>query len=205
MTPQDFSPDADPVDRFSGESNTLPMFLRRALQIPDSAPTGNLHNQTAQALDEAAIKSGTQDFDPGFEVCLADNRSEVVDIKSVFYQASQDPFIHPREMRVRYRSLPSDRGAVPGQLTSGLCSPWQGDFTACIGYWSEHLPTDGYLDEDSSIGVELFRKEYDDYSASSGSLRTGDDFTDHVDKIGVARIRNSKRIETERDPGDDIP
>jgi hypothetical protein len=197
VAPQDFSPDVNPP-------LNLGDFLRDELQISPSAPPGNLHNQTARALDEAALKPATQDFDPGFEVCFADSRSEVIDVKSVFYNSSQDPRIDPREMRVRYKSAAGDQGAVLGQLTSGLCSPWQGDFTACVGYWSEHLPTQAYLDEASSTPVQVFRKEYANQSSSAPVLKTGNDFTRHVDEIGVVRLIDSKRVETERNPGDDI-
>jgi hypothetical protein len=198
VAPQDFSPDKN-------EATTLWDFLKSALQIPTSSPIGNLHNQTARAIDQAALEPGTHKFDPGIEVCIADQRSEVVDLKSVFYRTSQDPTVDPREMRVRYKSTPTDVGAVPGQLTSGLCSPWQGDFTACVGYWTEHLPIDVFLDEDSSIAVKLFRRRYADHDSDAATLETGDDFDRHVDKVGVTRIRGGKPIETEREPGDDIP
>jgi hypothetical protein len=197
VAPQDFSPDQDPTP-------TLADFLKNALQISPSAPAGNLHNQTAQAIDEMALKSGTQRFDPGFEVCFVDPRTEVIDVKSVFYQPGQDPLVDPREMRVRYKASPEDAGAVPGQLTSGLCSPWQADFTACVGYWTENLPDVAFLDKDSSVVVKVFRKQYADQSSGAESLSTGDDFARHVDQIGVVRIQNGKQTETERHPGDDI-
>ena len=197
VAPQDFSPDANPPQNLGD-------FLREELQISPSAPPGNIHNQTARALDEAVLKPATQAFDPGYEVCLADSRSEVIDVRSVFYQSSQDPLVDPREMRVRYQSAPGDQGAVPGQLTSGLCSPWQGDFTACVGYWTENLPTQAYLDEDTSTVIKVFRKEYANQSSDAPALRSGDDFTRHVDEIGVVRVIDSKRVETERNPGDDI-
>jgi hypothetical protein len=195
IAPQDFSPDVDP-------SPNLLDFLKSQLNLPSGAPTGNLHNQTAQGLDDAALKSGTQSFAPGFEVCFRSGRSEVVDIKKIFYETS-DPLVDPREIRVRYKSIPADPGAVPGQLTSGLCSPWQGDFTACVGYWTENLPEEAYLDEDTNTTVPVFRKRYAD-TASGTELTTGDDFAKHVDEVGIVRLQNSKLVETERDPGDDI-
>ena len=194
--PPDFSPDVNP-------SSSLVEFLKRELQVPTSAPTENLHNQTARALDEAALKPGTEDFAPGFEVSFG-GRGEVRDVKSLFYQSSQDPKVDPREMRVRYRSSQGDQGAVLGQLTSGLCSTWQGDFTACVGYWTENLPPNAFLDEDSSRGVKVFRKEYADQSSSAPELRSGNDFERHVFKVGVVRMRNSRQTETERGAGDDI-
>ena len=196
IAPQDFSPDVDPAF-------TLLDFLKDELHISASTPKGNLHNQTARAIDEAALKSGTQAFDPGFEVCLADRRSEVVDLQSIFYRTSDDPRIDPAEIRVRYKTAPSDPGAVPGQLTSGLCSPWQSDFTLCVGYWGEHLPTEAYLDEDTSQIVAVYRKEYADFGGTH-LVETTEDFVKHVDEVGVVRLRNNKPTETERDPGDDI-
>jgi L-lysine epsilon oxidase-like protein len=203
VAPQDFSPEVNPPEQRIGHSWMLLPFLRQRLQIP-SAPAGNLHNQTARAIDEAAIRSCTADFAPGFEVCFEDDRSEVIDTKSVFYQASQDPLADPREMRPRYKTAPGGSGAVPGQLTSGLCSPWQGDFTACVGYWAEHLPIQAYLDEATSTPVQPFRKKYANHSSGAPRLTSGDDFAEHVDKIGVMRMLNSKLVETERDAGDDI-
>lgn len=196
VTPQDFSPDVDPTPN-------LVDFLKSELQISPGTSPGNIHNQTARAIDEAALKSGTDDFDPGFEIAFG-WRSEIIDVKSVFYKPSDDPRIDPREMRVRYRSAPGEPGAVLGQLTSGLCSPWQSDFTACVGYWKQHLPEEAYLDEDSSIPIQTFRREYANHSPLAPSLRVGDDFANHVDKIGVVRLINSKQTETERNPGDDI-
>jgi hypothetical protein len=204
VAPQDFSPDVDPNERPQNPQPTLLDFLKGALQISATAPAGNLHNQAARALDEAALRPCTQQFDPGFEACLQDSRSEVVSLSGIFYQASQDPKVDPREMRVRYKSSPADVGAVPGQLTSGLCSPWQGDFTACVGYWSENLPPQAFLDDNSSTIVQVFRKQYSDHSGNAEQLETGNDFERHVDKVGVVRVRNGKHVETERKPGDDI-
>lgn len=201
VAPQDFSPDTT-------ESSTLLDYFKEKLNIPTNVQPGNLHNETARTIDEAALSPGTQDFNPGFEVCLPDShRSEVVDVESVCYRPAQDPTLDPREIRVRYKS-PGDAGpgAVPGQLTSGLCSPWQGDFTDCVGYWSEHLPETAFLDEDSSVQIKVFRKEYSDHSPGARQLNrsNGDEFERHVDKVGIIRLRNSKKTETERDLGDDI-
>lgn len=192
--PQDFSPDDDP-------SPTLYEYFRDQLQVP-GIPAGNLFNQQARALDEAALRPCTSDFNPGVEVGLGRTRTEVVDLRSVFYDSTQDPRVDPREMRIRYRTTPDGPGAVPGQLTSGLCSSWQGDYQACIGYWVQHLPETAFLDEDTTKQVHPFRKIY----ANSGPpiLSTGTDIDRHIDEVGIVRIRDHKPVETERDPGDDI-
>jgi hypothetical protein len=197
----DFSPD-------TSEPETLIDFFKEELQISPTAPSGNLHNQAARALDEAALKSSTADFAPGVEMSLGRRReeTEVVDVKSVFYSSSQDQRVDPRESRVRYKTSLADAGpgAVPGQLTSGLCSPWQSDYMACIGYWTEHLPPEVYLREDAATIVKEFRKQYADTSATAATLTTGDDLDRHIDQVGVARLRSGKKVETERGPGDDI-
>lgn len=205
VAPPDFSPDTDPVD-FDGTPSTLLHYLRGTLITDAATPVGNLHQRAAREIDEAALRPCTQAFDPGFEVCFEDVRSEVEDTTAVFYRPEQDPAaIDPGELRVRYKSGPGDQGAVPGQLTSGLCSPWQGDFTACVGYWTEHLPTEAFLTEDSSTIVRVFRKEYADHAPDAPELTSAQDFVDHVDKVGVLRLREGKRVETERGRGDDIP
>jgi hypothetical protein len=196
VAPQDFSPDVDPIE-------DLAAFIRRKLQTPASPPSSNLNNQTARELDDSALRSCTNDFLPGFEVSFG-GRGEVPDLRKVFYKPDDDPAIGPEELRVRYRANPGDPGAVLGQLTSGLCSTWQGDFTACVGYWTENLPETAFLDEDTSIEVRVFRKKYADQSPDARPLTTGDDFDRHVDEMGVVRRIKSKLVETERGPGDDV-
>jgi hypothetical protein len=195
VCPQDFSPDTD-------EPSTLVDFLKGKLQIPPTAPPGNLYNQAARALDEAALASSTADFHPGVEMSLGE-WTEVVDVKGICYSSDHDSRVDPREARVRYRPSLTDSGpgAVPGQLTSGLCSPWQSDYYACIGYWAEHLPEHAFLDENISIPVAVFRKQYADTSDQT-TLRTADDIDRYIDKMGV--VRTTMKIETERNPGDDV-
>lgn len=201
VAPGDYSPDAMP-QQTPGES--LLLRLRRDLA---SAPTGGtLHNETTRKLDEAALQPCTGDFAPGFEVSFG-GRGEVRDIATLFHTAANNPLIEPGELRVRYRASPADPGAEFGQLTSGLCSPWQTDFTACVGYWSENLPARAFLDEDDQVGVQVYRKKYDDrrsFIPPGDKLTNGDDFERHQDEVGVVRIRDGRQIETEREPGDNI-
>jgi hypothetical protein len=189
----DFSPDVN-ADR------TLLDYLKSTLQISPTAPPGNLHNQTARNIDEAALEPGTPIFDPGIELSLG-GIGEVVDVPSIFFQNSQDPRIDPREMRVRYKSAATDPGAVPGQLTSGLCSPWQSDYIACVDFWKDHVPADVFQSENSSTQVRLFRRQAADTSTSADRLTTGNDFL-QIDQIGVVRLKSGKPVETER--GGDI-
>ncbi|HIO93664.1 MAG TPA: hypothetical protein EYG68_12620 [Leucothrix mucor] len=193
VAPQDFSPDTE-------ESYNLYNYLRDMLPQTNSN-SGTVHNQTAKQIDEMAIRSGTADFAPGMELSLG-RRGEVMDVNDLFYQQGIDENADSREIRVRYRDSAGESGAVHGQLTSGLCSTWQGDFTACVGYWSEHLPRQAFLDENDTRSVMFFRKNYAD--TMGPTLESGDDFEQSVDKMGIARVRRGRKVETERDPGDDV-
>lgn len=200
VSPQDYSPD-------TSEPTSLVEFFKRELQISSSAPVGNLHNQAARTLDEMALQSTTERFSPGVEASFGDATTEVTSVKSVFYLNSQDPRVDPRESRVRYKASLADTGpgAVPGQLTSGLCSPWQSDYSACIGFWGEHVPPRAFRDEDTSTQVNFFRIKYDDTSPSAATLSGDPDAIDrHIDQAGVVRLQAGKKVETEREPGDDM-
>ena len=200
VAPNDFSPDVNPQP-VPGDS--LLERLRRDIQSATGGAAGTLHNQTARQLDEEALRPCTGDFAPGFEVSFGSS-GEVPNIKALFYAAGSDPHIDPRDMRVRYKANPGDTGAVLGQLTSGLCSPWQTDFTACTGYWTENLPVQAFLDENDQVGVNVYRKQYAAPGPFPDRLTEGNDYERHQDKIGIVRLRNARLIETERGPGDDI-
>jgi hypothetical protein len=201
VCPQDFSPDT--TESWRGKE-TLVDYFKRTLEPAGSNPYAKPQEQAARALDKAALEAGTADFHPGVEMSFGQS-TEVADIKSVFYQNSQNPKVDPREMRIRYKSGQNDQGAVPGQLTSGLCSPWQADYAACIGYWTEHLPAEVYSDENSSTIVQMFRKKSSDMSPSAETLVGDADGLVHVDKVGVARLRlgSGRKVETGRQPSPD--
>lgn len=202
VAPADFSPDVNPIPN---PNAALLEHLQQEVLSSSSTASGTLHNQTARELDEAALRPCTSRAIPGYEVSIG-SRSEIADLKSVFYNSNDDPLIDPRELRIRYKEGAADPGATLGQLTSGLCSPWQTDFTACTGFWHENLPVEVFLDENAQVDVDLYRKNYDDTGTfpPPDRLTTGDDYDRHVDKVGVARMIDSKLTETERDPGDDI-
>lgn len=183
VAPQDFSPDV-------GSSPNLYRYLAKRIGVPHTAPASD-----PVALDRAALASCTSDFNPGYEIGLDPDRTEVPDVRDVMF---------PQDVRIRYKQTHGDTGAVPGQLTSGLCSPWQGDFTACVGYWAENLPPDAQLEADTSQSVLVFRRNYDDLGGTGPWLTSGDDFDRHVDRIGTVRVRNGVIVETERGPGDDF-
>jgi hypothetical protein len=200
VAPNDYSPDVNP-EATPGDS--LLERLHRDIQSAAGGASGTLHNQTARQLDEHALRPCTGDFAPGFEVSFG-SRGEVPNIKALFYHSGSDPHTDPRDMRVHYAANPGEPGAVLGQLTSGLCSPWQTDFTACTGYWTENLPVQAFLDEGDQVGINIYRKKYADHSAFPDRFTAGDDYERHQDQIGIVRLKNARLIETERNPGDDI-
>jgi hypothetical protein len=200
VAPGDYSPDVDPEPI---RRQSLLIRLQADIVGATEDGPGTIHNQVARELDEAALRPCTGDFAPGFEVSFG-GRGEVTDIHALFYRSGRDEFIDPREIRVRYRDAGEGPGAVLGQLTSGLCSPWQTDFTACVGYWISTLPESAFLDEDDLVEVNVYRKEYADTNRLPETLTDGDDFERHQDKVGIVRRRNGRPIETERGPGDNI-
>lgn len=196
VAPQDFSPDVN-------EPTTLDDLLREKLQIPPGPAPQNEFNAAAEELDRAALRPATSIFDPGVEIGLQETRTEVPILRDAFFSSTADPRVDPREVRVRYRATPGGAGVVPGQLTSGLCSTWQGDYQACIGFWTVDLPETAVLDEDTSISVQAFRNIYDDHSEGALTLAdSGEAVEAGIDKMGVFRMRNGKLVETERGPGD---
>ena len=200
VAPGDYSPDQmpEPVP-----SESLLLKLKEVITQGQQGSPGTPHNETARRIDEKSIEPASSDWAPGFETSM-DDRSEVPTIPSLFYNANNDPFVDPREMRVKPKASPTGTGAFPGQLTSGLCSPWQTDFTACVGYWAESLPARAFLDESINTPVRVYRRQYASTGPAAPSLANGDDFERHQDKIGVVRIVNGRAIETERGPGDDL-
>ncbi|HEV7403438.1 MAG TPA: LodA/GoxA family CTQ-dependent oxidase [Chthoniobacteraceae bacterium] len=197
VAPQDFSPDVN-------EARTLDDHLRQKLHIPQGPAPQNPHNAAAEELDRAALRPATAIFDPGVEIGLQPDRTEVETLGAAFFSATTDPRIDPREVRVRYRAGAGGEGVVPGQLTSGLCSTWQGDYQACIGFWTSTLPDTVALEEDPSVEVQAFRKQFADHSPGAVTLSvSGEAVEAGIDKMGVFRKRDGKLVETERGPGDD--
>ena len=53
--------------------------------------------------------------------------------------------------------------AQPGELTQGLCSPWQNDFRECVCYyWASSRPDYVNVDEAGGAGKNWLQKKADD-------------------------------------------
>jgi len=96
-------------------------------------------------LDVPMMDTLNADYFPGMEVNIGDlTRLEPgIDPVDFFYPRGVGP-IGQNEIRVQ-PSTARRAGAVPGQLTSGLCSTWQGDMVACLNYWTAENPNQAYI------------------------------------------------------------
>jgi hypothetical protein len=66
------------------------------------------------------------------------------------------------------------------------------------GFWpAQHLDA-AFKDDSSQQRVRWLRKRYDDASTNVDKLETTQEIIDHVDKLGVIRLRNGRPAETER-------
>lgn len=192
VAPQDFAPEWDDV----GDHNLL-TYLTELLALPNQQPT-NAVNQQARAIDQGVLESGTAIFSPGIEVNLQNMTS------SNFYAGAA--LGDPDEVRVRPGSSVGGPGTLPGELTAGLCSPWQFDFLACTCYWwPNSRPDTAFRNDANGPSVNWLRRNPDELGANlpSGALSTRSDIVRHVDKLGIIRKQGDKRVETER--GNDIP
>ena len=95
------------------------------------------------------------------------------------------------------------QGIRSGQMTLGLCSPWQFDFKACTcSFWAAQRPDSAFKDDTSTTRVKWMRRRVNDPTGSQGFV-TVEQLVEHVDKLGVVRVRNQRLVETERT--EDIP
>ncbi|WP_143201828.1 LodA/GoxA family CTQ-dependent oxidase [Bradyrhizobium sp. NAS96.2] len=192
VAPQDFAPDWDDV----GDHNLL-TYLTELLALPNQPPA-NAINQQARAIDRSVLESGTAIFSPGIEVNLQGMTN------NKFYTGAalgdQD------EVRVRPGSSIGGPGTLPGELTEGLCSPWQFDFLACTCYWwPNSRPDIAFRDDANGPVVNWLRRNPDELgpNPASGALSTRSDIVRHVDKLGIIRKDSDKHVEKERT--NDIP
>lgn len=203
VTPPDFAPDTDDdeVTVFGHERTTLEMWLNDRLLLPD-LPLTNPLNQTARELDRDIRRRCTGDFAPGIEASMSRFESNIAELRARIY--SQLETKNPEEVRFKPKSGNS-AGTIPGELTAGLCSPWQLDFAICTcSFWAAQRPDTAFRDTTTDVELGWLRKKVADINGGVfGELETTEDFIEHVYKLGVLREQNGRVIETERD--NDIP
>ena len=155
-------------------------------------------NTAARTLDREALERAHHGFRPGIEFSPD---GLPANLASIFFPASQTG--DANELRVIPRSSPLGPGIRPGQMTLGLCSPWQFDFKACsCGFWAAQRPDTAFRDDTSTTSVRWLRNRVNDPTGSQGFV-TVEQLVEHVDKFGVVRMRNQRLVETERT--EDIP
>lgn len=192
VAPQDFAPEWDDVD----DANLL-TYLTERLALPGNVPA-NPVNRQARQIDRSVLESGTAIFSPGIELFLPGLPDDT------FY--SGGALGDPDEVRVRPGSSVGGPGTVPGELTAGLCSPWQFDFLACTcSFWPNSRPDVAFRENANQTEFQWLRREADEAGGNppSGVLSTRQDIVRHVDKLGIIRKQDDARLEKERN--NDIP
>lgn len=91
-------------------------------------------------MDKAMFDELNGEYRPGLELCLDSDwmEDEIHDVKPLFYPPGEG-HLKPNEIRLREKA-DDTQGVLPGQLTSGLCSQWQGDMATCLDYWTAENP-----------------------------------------------------------------
>lgn len=195
IAPQDFNPERDDPDIYPLRPHLYDYFLQQTGR--QNVNPGDPVNATARDLDREALERCTTDFLPGIEFS-PDHAASAINL---FYSAAD--LDDPNELRVAPRSVPG-QGAEPGELTAGLCSPWQNDFIACTcTYWAAQRPDFTFPDDTSTTQVHWLRKEAANHNPGAPQLTSANDIINHVDKLGVLRDHGNRVVETERT--DDLP
>lgn len=203
--PQQHSPDVnasnpalgnrDDITPVQATGNNLDwtMVMKDMLGVYGTPPAN-----AATAMDAEIINTTNGEFSPGMENSFDFRRTEFDydDLPNIFYPRGEN-FIGENEIRPRYKiQEDQEKGALPGQLTSGLCSTWQGDLWACLQYWTAEFPQKVSVNGTSRF---LFRQECD----STDQMNNAEEINRLADNMGVARNMSADPakidfVETER-------
>lgn len=202
VTPPDFAPDTDDSEVLGGQADLEQSFISRLLLA--NTPVTTPVNQAARSLDRDIMRRCTGDFAPGIEtsVFAFTGGFSVAEVRNMLYPTLQ---LGDRgEIRFALKTAGVNTGATPGELTHGLCSPWQFDFQVCTcSFWPAQRPDTALREPGGTTQVKWVRKRASDIGGALGRLQTGKDFVDHVYELGILREDGGQVVETERD--NDIP
>lgn len=140
---------------------------------------GEIYDPTG--LDVPMMATLNADYNPGMEVNLSlhDERIENGVIPKDFFYTRDGNYIDNKEIRIKRKE--ETNGTIPGQLTSGLCSTWQGDMSACLNYWTAENPNKAY-DLDNEEVIVIYKEDNPNVMMSSPEeINTYMDFRGIVD------------------------
>ncbi len=126
--------------------------------------TGPIYDPTG--LDVPMMSTLNADYNPGMEVNLGSQSTRIENgavPKNFFYPRGTN-HIDRNEIRVEQKA--ATNGAIPGQLTSGLCSTWQGDMSACLNYWTAENPNKAYS-PDNQVQIVIYKEGHPDQMMSN--------------------------------------
>lgn len=100
-------------------------------------------------IDYFMLRTINGDYHPGMEVCLSHNYDRIEEnfVPENAFMSRNLLYTQENEIRVQPYDEINKEGTKPGQLTSGLCSTWQGDLMACFNWWTAEYPLIAYKDD----------------------------------------------------------
>ena len=117
---------------------------------------GDIYDPTG--LDVLMMSTMNADYNPGMEVNLSDSSGRLengTSAKDFFYPRNQN---HIQENEIRVEPKDDSNGALPGQLSSGLCSTWQGDMMLCLNWWTAENPSQAY-GPDGNTEIVIYKED----------------------------------------------
>jgi hypothetical protein len=190
VAPPDFAPDWDDLG-----ANNLENRLIDILNLPNQTPAHPV-NRAAREIDRLVLKRGTAHFGPGIEIANP--------VPEMFHSGAAVG--DPDEVRVRPGASFGGPGTTPGEMTLGLCSPWQFDFRACTcSNWPNQRPDTAFRENANGAEIDWLRRyaSEDGVDPPGGQLETNADFVRHVYELGLVRREGDDHVEKER--SNDIP
>lgn len=121
--------------------------------------SGDIYDPTG--LDVLMMSTMNADYNPGMEVNLSNNSGRLetgTQAQNFFYPRNQD---HIQENEIRVEPKDNSNGALPGQLSSGLCSTWQGDMMLCLNWWTAENPSQAY-GPDGNAEIVIYKEGHPD-------------------------------------------
>lgn len=195
VAPQDQAPDLTPAMVNSGTIRSWPVQTKKDLGFPGKSRV--IHNKAeaeAFGMDQLMWLTMNGDYSPGLEVNMSPSGySQEAPMKNpanAFYDTQSaggvtvdgNKVVSQYEIRPRYADALIPSEVDHGMLTSGLCSTWQTDMTACVGYWGATFPR--------SVKYEDQNRPYPTYRRTANDRNTAysvaEDYNAYKDTMGVA-------------------
>ncbi|MBL8810734.1 MAG: LodA/GoxA family CTQ-dependent oxidase [Planctomycetaceae bacterium] len=148
-------------------------------------------------LDIPMMETMNADYNPGMEVNIEGvGRLENGIHPTDFFYSRGTGHIGANEVRIQPKSE-RPNATQPGQITSGLCSTWQGDMVACLNYWTAENPNRAF-DLHGDEKIVIYRE-----SNPNATMNTPEEINANMDFRGIVEhesVGNDIRLNLVYDP-----